>query len=98
VSPQTTVILGYSPADWTSDPLLFPNALHADDRERALAERAHTLASGEPLLTDYRLVARDGRVVWVHDEAALVTGMLESLYICRDTWRKSARAPSTGMR
>jgi PAS domain S-box-containing protein len=74
ISPQTTAILGFSPADWASDPDLFTKTVHADDRERVLAECAHTLLSGEPLLTDYRLVARDGRVVWIHDEGTLVRG------------------------
>ncbi|WP_411277836.1 PAS domain-containing protein, partial [Gaiella sp.] len=71
-SPQTTTILGYTPDDWASDPGFFPSILHPDDRDRVLAEHARTHTSGEPLRTEYRLVRRDGREVWVRDEAVLV--------------------------
>lgn len=72
-SPQIEHMLGYKPEEWAADPSLFVELLHADDRERVLAahERAH--ATGEPLHADYRLYARNGQVVWVHDEARVIT-------------------------
>ena len=72
VSPQTTQILGYTPEDWASDPDFFTSILHPDDRERVIAETAHMIATGERLLTEYRLVRRDGSVAWVRDEGVLV--------------------------
>src|SRR5918995_547120 len=42
------------------------------DRERVLAEELRTDETGEPYRIEYRQIARDGRVVWVHDEATLV--------------------------
>jgi PAS domain S-box-containing protein len=67
ISPQTTTILGYSPQDWYDDPNLWSMIVHPEDRERT--------ANPYPDLADavYRLVARDGRVVWVHDQARLIT-------------------------
>ena len=72
-SPQVEPLLGYSPQAWQKDPDLFVRLLHPEDRERVLAahERAH---DGSPLSIEYRLVARDGRVVWVHDEARAIVG------------------------
>ena len=72
-SPQVEPLLGYSPQAWQNDPELFVRLLHPDDRERVLAahERAH---DGSPLSIEYRLVARDGHVVWVHDEARAIVG------------------------
>ena len=72
-SPQVEPLLGYSPEAWQKDPDLFVRLLHPEDRERVLAahERAH---DGNPLSIEYRLVARDGRVVWVHDEARAIVG------------------------
>jgi diguanylate cyclase (GGDEF)-like protein/PAS domain S-box-containing protein len=72
-SPQVEPLLGYSPEAWQKDPDLFVRLLHPDDREHVLAahERAH---DGSPLSIEYRLVARDGRVVWVHDEARAIVG------------------------
>ncbi|HLB47925.1 MAG TPA: PAS domain S-box protein [Anaerolineales bacterium] len=72
VSPQIESILGYSVAEWISDPQLWLKALHPDDRERVLAENAHTLATGEPIRSETRLLARDGRVVWLRDEATVI--------------------------
>ena len=67
ISPQTTTILGYTPQDWYDDPNLWSTIVHPEDRERT--------ANPDPDLADavYRLVARDGRVVWVHDQARLIT-------------------------
>jgi PAS domain S-box-containing protein len=71
-SPQIETLLGYTTADWVDDPELFLKTLHTEDRERVLAEHAWTHATGEPLKTEYRLIASDGRVVWLQDEAVVV--------------------------
>jgi diguanylate cyclase (GGDEF)-like protein/PAS domain S-box-containing protein len=70
-SPQVERLLGYPAREWQTDPGLFVRLLHPDDRERVLA--AHAAAhDGEPLSIEYRLVARDRHVVWVHDEARAI--------------------------
>jgi diguanylate cyclase (GGDEF)-like protein/PAS domain S-box-containing protein len=71
-SPQIEQMLGYTTEEWVSDADLFVHVLHPDDREAVLAAHAATHATGEPLQLEYRLRARDGRVVWVHDEARVV--------------------------
>jgi PAS domain S-box-containing protein len=72
VSPQIEAVLGYSPGEWTADPLLFRKTLHPEDRERVLAEDARTNRTGESFQMEYKQVAKDGRVVWVRDESVLV--------------------------
>jgi len=72
VSPQIERILGYTPAEWLAHPAPFSSLLHPADRERVLAEEAYSGATGEPLRSEFRMVARDGRRVWVRDEAHLV--------------------------
>ena len=72
-SPQVEPLLGYSPAEWEKDPDLFVRLLHPEDRERVLAAHART-HDGSPLSIEYRLIARDGHVVWVHDEARPIVG------------------------
>ncbi len=71
-SPQIEDMLGYSGAEWASNPNLFLETLHPDDRERVLAAHARSHATAEPLQVEYRLVARDGHVVWVRDEARVI--------------------------
>ncbi|MDP8947115.1 MAG: SpoIIE family protein phosphatase [Actinomycetota bacterium] len=74
VSPQYQAILGYPPDSQIIDEEHWLRTIHPEDRERVLAEEVRTDESGEPFKVEYRVVARDGRVVWVRDEAALVRG------------------------
>jgi PAS domain S-box-containing protein len=71
VSPQVEAILGYDADEWSA-PGFWYSRMHADDRERVIQEADRTLASEEPYSQDYRLIARDGRVVWFRDEAILI--------------------------
>jgi PAS domain S-box-containing protein len=68
MSPQIEPMLGYTTEEWTGDKALFPKLLHPEDRERVMAEVARTQTTGEPFRCEYRLLARDGRVVWIRDE------------------------------
>jgi diguanylate cyclase (GGDEF)-like protein/PAS domain S-box-containing protein len=72
MSPQVEDILGYPPEEWLSDPELWVKLLHPEDRERVITEHLRTNASGEPFIEEYRLLARDGRTVWIRDEAVLI--------------------------
>ena len=72
VSPQIERLLGYSQQEWLADADLWPKILHPDDRARALAENARHNETGEPFALEYRMFTKDGRVVWVFDQASLV--------------------------
>lgn len=72
VSPQIETLLGFSQKEWLEDPILWYTQLHSEDRERWHIEFARTCATGERFRSEYRFLARDGRVVWVHGEAQLV--------------------------
>jgi diguanylate cyclase (GGDEF)-like protein/PAS domain S-box-containing protein len=76
VSPQIEQILGFTPEEWMSDPGLWAQQIHPDDRERAIsAESEVTLASSpNPPPLDYRMLSRDGREVWILDEGVLERG------------------------
>ncbi|MEP6469794.1 MAG: EAL domain-containing protein [Chloroflexota bacterium] len=69
ISPQIEPLLGFTAEEWLENPDRWLEALHPDDRERAAAELAAGEASGQRFTTEYRLLARDGRVVWFRDEA-----------------------------
>ena len=72
VSPQVEALFGYSREEWLDQPDIWTELLHPDDREIELA--AHDLhnETGDPWIQEYRLIASDGRVVWVRDQARLV--------------------------
>jgi PAS domain S-box-containing protein len=67
VSPQIDRLLGYTADEWLADPGLFLRLVHPDDRDRVAAAR-----EAADMRLDYRMVSRDGRVVWVRDEAVAV--------------------------
>jgi diguanylate cyclase (GGDEF)-like protein/PAS domain S-box-containing protein len=72
VSPQVEEILGYRPEDFVRDPGLWASLLHSEDRERVLTvENQQDLGSRDTTPVEYRIHTRDGRVVWIHDEAVL---------------------------
>ena len=72
ISPVITSITGYTPEEWTVDRDLWPRILHPEDREAVLEANARHNATGEPFRMEYRLIAKDGRIVWVRDEAVVV--------------------------
>jgi PAS domain S-box-containing protein len=72
-SPQVGPLLGTSPEEWLGDPNFFPKLVHPDDRERVVADHARALTSGASSWSfEYRMLARDGRTVWIRDDAVVV--------------------------
>jgi PAS domain S-box-containing protein len=74
VSPRLATATGVTPEAWLADPGLWLALVHPDDRDRVEREVRRTREAGEGLALDYRIVAVDGGVVWVHDEAEPVAG------------------------
>src|SRR5262249_39787615 len=74
MSPQVTAMVGIRPQEWVADPDLWPSRVHPDDRPRIVAESDRANATGQPFVQEYRLLARDGRAVWVRDEAVPIRG------------------------
>jgi PAS domain S-box-containing protein len=72
VSPQIETMLGFTQKEWLEDPILWYRQLHPDDQVRWHSEFAITCATGEPFRSEYRFIARNGNVVWVHGEAQVV--------------------------
>ena len=71
ISPQIEAMLGYTPKEWIATDL-WAERIHPDDVLWVLAANDRSRESGEPLAEEYRLLAKDGSVVWVRDEAALL--------------------------
>ncbi len=72
VSPHVETILGYTQEQWLNDPVLWYNQIHPADRTRWSIEAAQLIVSGQPLRSVYRVIARDGHVVWFHCHVKLV--------------------------
>jgi PAS domain S-box-containing protein len=72
VSPQIETITSYSPEEWTSNPGLLGDVLHPDDKETVLAEMSRAALHGGSRALEYRMVRRDGSIVWVQDSGVIV--------------------------
>jgi PAS domain S-box-containing protein len=72
VSPEIEAVLGYSREEWLEDPVRWYEHIHPDDKQRWSLEAAEMFLSGKPLRSAYRVIARDGRVIWFHCDARMM--------------------------
>ncbi|HKX32110.1 MAG TPA: PAS domain-containing protein [Blastocatellia bacterium] len=72
VSPQIENVLGFTQEEWLSDPVRWYQQVHPDDKARWSSEAAQIFLTGAPLRSVYRVIARDGRVIWFRCEVQMV--------------------------
>ena len=72
VNPQIEAALGFSQSEWLEDPVCWYQQIHPDDKIRWSTEAAEMFLSGKPLRSSYRVIARDGRVLWFQCEAKMI--------------------------
>jgi two-component system, cell cycle sensor histidine kinase and response regulator CckA len=73
VGPQMVKLLGYPLEEWYAEGFWLGRVLPEDrPRLRALVERAR--ATAEPSECEYRMLAADGRILWVHDVVSIGIG------------------------
>jgi PAS domain S-box-containing protein len=72
VSPRIEAALGFSQEEWLQDPIRWYDRIYPDDKQRWSSEAAQMFLSGKPLKSAYRVLARDGRVLWFHCEAEMI--------------------------
>jgi PAS domain S-box-containing protein len=67
VSNQAERILGYPVADWLNNSTFWIDHLHPDDRDASLSYCLDATAKKKDHQFEYRMIAADGRVVWLRD-------------------------------
>jgi PAS domain S-box-containing protein len=72
ISHQIEKMLGFPASEWLTDPHLWFKQIYPDDRKRVLADFYKSHDNGKPFHSEYRMIARDGRLVWVRDEGVVV--------------------------
>lgn len=75
VSRQSEQILGYSPEQWITEKDFWPNHIHEADREWAVNYCAKYTSEKQSHDFEYRMIAADGRIVWLRD---IVTVIVEN--------------------
>jgi len=73
VSPQVETMFGFSTEEWLMDSRAWTQHVHPDDHK--IVEAAEEASKrGERFQAEYRVVRKDGRVIWVSDTAVVVAG------------------------
>lgn len=72
ISPQIEKMLGFPLSEWFTNPQLWFKQIYPDDRKRVLDDFYRSHKNGKPFRSEYRLIARDGRIVWVRDEGIVL--------------------------
>ncbi|MDT8442682.1 MAG: PAS domain S-box protein [Desulfuromonadales bacterium] len=75
VSQQAEAILGYPLQDWYEDPVFWEKVTHEEDLAQAKAYCQLMAEKKEDHDFEYRMIAADGRIVWIRD---LVTVVVEN--------------------
>ena len=64
-TPELEALYGLTPGDFPKTEPAWENLLYADDRVEAIRRREQTLATGEPVEGEWRVVWPDGSVHWL---------------------------------
>ncbi len=72
ISPKIESLLGFTAEEWTSDGGIWLRQLHPEDRQAVLAEdEVCWSGSADSSYTEYRMITKDGRSVWIADDAVI---------------------------
>jgi PAS domain S-box-containing protein len=80
ISKQAERVLGYPVERWLSEPTFWKDHVHPEDREWALQFCQTATAEKRDHQFEYRMIAADGKVVWLRD---LVTVVVEGDRVVR---------------
>jgi diguanylate cyclase (GGDEF)-like protein/PAS domain S-box-containing protein len=72
ISPQLETLLGQPPEEIYADQEVWYELVHPDDVERVRAEELRVFEAREEFDIEYRMVARDGRVLWMRERDSIV--------------------------
>jgi PAS domain S-box-containing protein len=75
IAPGNTDLIGYTSEEIEADPRLWRRIIHPDDRERVeQGDAASNAGDDDHFSMEYRMIRKDGRIVWVQDEARMIRG------------------------
>jgi two-component system, cell cycle sensor histidine kinase and response regulator CckA len=71
VSQEAERLLGYPASAWLEQQDFWRRHIHRDDEQRCMSQRLAAARCGEDHELEYRMIAADGRVVWLSDVARI---------------------------
>jgi PAS domain S-box-containing protein len=72
ISPQLMDLTGYAVENVLAAPMLCIEAIHPEDRGCVLNDMQRALHEQRTFRSEFRILHRDGRTIWVHCEASLL--------------------------
>ncbi len=72
VSSYIKPLLGFTVDEWLGDPALYFKQVHPDDYARVTEAGQQSQATGAPYDCEFRMLARDGHVVWVRNVGTVI--------------------------
>lgn len=72
VSSKAESVLGYPASRWIEEPAFWKDHLHPEDRSSAIAYCVKSTSELKDHEFEYRMVASDGRIVWLRDIVTVV--------------------------
>ncbi len=72
ISPSAESLTGYTAEEWLADSHLWENMIYSEDRERIDAAYQISHNNETPFNEEYRIVRRDGVVIWVKETTHLI--------------------------
>jgi len=96
VSRPAERLLGYPLHQWLEERTFWEDHLHPEDRESTVSYCLEQMRQGAPHVCDYRMIAADGRVVWLRDRVTVEMAQgrpiaLRGLMV-DTTWQKKLEA------
>ena len=73
VSPQVETMFGFPTEEWITDSRAWVKHVHPDDH-KVIEAAEEASQRGERFQAEYRVVRKDGRIIWVSDTAVVVPG------------------------
>jgi diguanylate cyclase (GGDEF)-like protein/PAS domain S-box-containing protein len=74
VGQHVETLLGYPVERWLSEPGFAMRTVHEEDRARVAEMHRDAVRTGKDQQLEYRVVARDGWVVWLRDSVRVIHG------------------------
>jgi diguanylate cyclase (GGDEF)-like protein/PAS domain S-box-containing protein len=72
ISPRIEQMLGYTADEWMSNPQLWSQRLHPEDRQQMSNRLSNLPPHDHPFGDQYRLLTRNQDVLWVQDSAVVI--------------------------
>jgi diguanylate cyclase (GGDEF)-like protein/PAS domain S-box-containing protein len=73
ISSSVERLLGYPQEAWYANPHFWRDHIHPDDRDLAIARASSISENHSGVQSEYRMMASDGREVWIRDVITFVT-------------------------